>query len=170
MKVNLSNAQTIILILLFLVFLFSYLWPRNEITKSKFDVGHWPLSAKKHLQFSQTLFNNNKEDQAVEEYKKAKALYQPLSFLDLNQKTKKKLKKTEELIFQAENTRKKIDYWETVLKNKPHSRDILLNLTALSYKLWQDEKAQDYWQKAFYLDPNNKKVLELGEIIGVSKN
>ncbi|GAI77039.1 unnamed protein product [marine sediment metagenome] len=114
---------------------------------------------------SQTLFNNNKEKQAVEEYKQAKNLYQVFSFLDIKQKIKKQLTETDELITRPEKIRKEMNYWETVLKNKPHSRDILLYSAALYYQLWQDKKAQSCWEKAFYLDPNNEKVQELGKII-----
>jgi len=160
-----SDCLTLTLALLLLIFIVSFLWPRNEITKAKLAVGRWPLSFKKHLLFSETLFNNNKEGMATEELERAKSLYQTFSFLDFSQKAKKKFLKTEELITQPEKIRQQINSWETVLKSKPHSRDILLHLTVLNYQLWQDEKAQDYWQKAFYLDPNNSLVQQVGQII-----
>ena len=48
---------------------------------------------------------------------------------------------------------KEITAWEKVLTEQNESRDVLLRLSLLYYRLYEDETAKTYWQRAFYLDP-----------------
>ena len=58
-----------------------------------------------------------------------------------------------------------IESWEKILQEKPEFRDILLRLSLLNYQIYENEKAKSYWEKANYLDPNNKEVQRVGKII-----
>jgi len=159
------KAQAFFLTCLLVLMLGNYFWPRDEITQTKLAVARWPLSTKKNLKLAEVLFNNNYESQAIEEFKKGEKLYQLFSFLRLNQKTQENLKETKKLVYSCQKIKEKISYWETVLKTKPYCRDGLLQLAALNYQLKEDKKARQYWEKAFYLDPNNYIVQQVGQII-----
>jgi len=169
-KISLANIQTLILLLLFLIFLGNHFYPRNEIVQAQLEIRNWPLSIKKHLQMAEVYFNRGYKKQAIEEFKKAEILYNSLSFLDLLNNTKNRIEKTKKLLFYPEKIRQDINYWETVLKSKPHFRDVFLRLSILNYQLYQHKKTREYWEQAFYLDPNNKVVQKLGRIIEVFKN
>ena len=54
---------------------------------------------------------------------------------------------------------------EKELENKPEYRDVLLKLALLNYQIMDNQKAEEYWQRANYLDPNNSEVQKVGEII-----
>jgi len=164
----LQKWNVISLVVLFVILLTGFFWPRDEITQAKLAVARWPLSTKKHLQMARAFFNNNYENKAIEEYKKAEGLYRIFSFLDINKKTRKSLEETKQLVYKPEKVRKDINYWETVLKAKPHYRDVFIRLAALNYQLGNEKKGKDYWQKAFYLDPNNEFVRKIGEMLGVA--
>jgi tetratricopeptide (TPR) repeat protein len=58
-----------------------------------------------------------------------------------------------------------IESWEKVLETKPEYRDILLRLALLNWKIYNNDKAKEYWEKANYLDPNNIEVQKVGKII-----
>jgi len=58
-----------------------------------------------------------------------------------------------------------IESWEKVLETKPEYRDILLRLALLNWKIYNNDKAKEYWEKANYLDPNRAEVQEVGKII-----
>ncbi len=49
-----------------------------------------------------------------------------------------------------------IIFWEAVIQKQPNSIDALLNLHSLNKSLGDNEIAQEFWQKAKDLDPNNK--------------
>lgn len=161
---TLSNLQLFVLCFLFFVLLISYFLPRSKIDKNRLAVARWPLSIKKHVQMAKTFFENGNLEKAKLEITKAKKLYQFFKFFDFRGKAKKYLKEGENLINQPEAIKKKIDYWETVLKTKPNFRDVYLRLSLLYYQLYEDKKAKQAWEKAFYLDPNNEIVREVGRL------
>lgn len=57
--------------------------------------------------------------------------------------------------------KKLIAYWEEVIVNKPNYRDAYLQLALLHYKLYYNEKASEYLQKALALDPNFQPAREI---------
>lgn len=64
-----------------------------------------------------------------------------------------------------EKIEKKITFWETVIEEKDDYRDGYLMLALLNFKAGRKETAKDYWQKAYEIDPNNKEVNELKNIL-----
>lgn len=58
-----------------------------------------------------------------------------------------------------------ISKWEKILETKPNYRDVLLRLALLHYQIYNQEKSQENWLKANYLDPNNQEVQKVGQII-----
>lgn len=52
--------------------------------------------------------------------------------------------------------KKEIIFWEAVIQKQPNSIDALLNLHSLNKSLGADQIAQEFWQRAKDLDPNNK--------------
>ncbi|MBU1500171.1 hypothetical protein KKE48_04875, partial [Patescibacteria group bacterium] len=55
--------------------------------------------------------------------------------------------------------------WEKVIETKPEYRDVLLRLALLNWRIFNNDKAEEYWQKANNLDPNKEEVQKVGEII-----
>lgn len=165
-----DNLQFFILALLLLLILSSYLWPKTKVDQTRIAVARWPFSVKKHVQLAKVFFENGDLKKARLEITKAKDLYQFLAIFDFKRKTKSTLETGELLINQPENIEEQINYWQTILKTKPDFRDAYLRLSLLYYQLQQDEKAKEAWQKAFYLDPNNEIVEEIGKLIGEIKS
>ncbi len=55
--------------------------------------------------------------------------------------------------------------WEKVIKEKPDYRDGYLQLAYLHYKLYEDEKAKEYLEKAIELDPNYELTRLMKEVL-----
>lgn len=153
----------------FCLVLSSYFSPLNQFYQAKLNLNRWPLSPQAHCYLAKIYFNAGDEENAVKELEKGIQLYSSLYFLDFNQSWKNNLKKTEKLILSPKKTKEEITYWETVLKTRPHYRDLFLRLSVLNYQVFQNEKTHFYWKKAFYLDPNNKTTQKLGKILGLIK-
>jgi tetratricopeptide (TPR) repeat protein len=166
-KSSIPLWQTIALVLLFLFFLLNFLWPKDKITQTKLNLARWPLSPSKHLQMAELYFNNHNERKAIQEWEKAKKLYQPVSFLDLNHSFEKQLETTAKLVYQPEKIRKQIEEGKMILETKPYCRDVLISLSACYHQLSENEKAEEYWQRAFYLDPNNEIIQAMGKILEI---
>ena len=58
-----------------------------------------------------------------------------------------------------------IKTWEKILAEKPDYRDIYLKLGLLNWMINNQERAKENWDRASYLDPNDKVVQEVGRII-----
>lgn len=56
--------------------------------------------------------------------------------------------------------------WEKIIEEKTSYRDGYLQLAYLHYKLYENEKAKEYLEKALELDPNYEPTKELERIIG----
>lgn len=160
----LKNWLSFSVVCFILILLANFFWPRDELFSTQLNLLRRPYSANVHLKMSQAYFNSGYIKEAEEKYKKAEKLYQSLSFLDFNQNNAQVLAETEQLIHLPQQLQKQIQDWETTLQTKPYAREILLYLSSLNYQLYQDEKAQYYWQQAFYLDPNNPKIQEMGKL------
>lgn len=46
-----------------------------------------------------------------------------------------------------------------------NSRDVWLKLALLNWQIFDAEKAREYWQKAWLVDPNNEKVTSVRELV-----
>jgi len=124
------------------------------------QVGWWPWSAKSHARMALEWMENGDEEKALLELKRANELV-----LWETVGVKESLKKTEDKVLEPERIREEIGSWEKVLEEKPYYRDVLLRLALLSHQVYEDEKAQEYFERAEYLDPNNEGVQKIGEII-----
>lgn len=123
-------------------------------------VGWWPWSAKSHSEMALAWFEDGNEEEALKELKRANELVWWET-----EAIKEGLKRAEEKVMEPERIRQEIESWEKVLEEKPYYRDVLLRLALLNYQIYEDEKAEAYWQQANYLDPNNEEGQEVGEII-----
>jgi len=119
-----------------------------------------PWSAKSHAAMALEWFENGDEERAVEELRRANELV-----LWETVEVRESLKKAEDKVREPERIRGEIESWEKVLEEKPYYRDVLLRLALLNYQIYEDEKAQEYFERAEYLDPNNEGVQKIGEII-----
>lgn len=124
------------------------------------QLGWWPWSAKSHSEMALAWFEDGNEEEALKELKRANELVWWET-----EEIKKGLKRAEEKVMEPERIRREIESWEKVLEEKPYYRDVLLRLALLNYQIYEDEKAETYWQQANYLDPNNEEGQEVGEII-----
>lgn len=62
-------------------------------------------------------------------------------------------------------TETEIRAWENLLKERPESKDIYMKLALLNTRINNQEQAKSNWERASYLDPNNKEVQDVGRII-----
>lgn len=155
----LKFLPTFFLSVIFLLLLIEILWPNNFLEKAKNNVASWPRSAKSHLRFSQALFQAGHQDLAEKEMRLAQK--------SLKITTSEKLfQETEAIITEPEKIQEEINSAEEILKEKPWYRDIFLNLAILYDRLYQEEKSQEYFENAFYLDPLNKEVQKIGKALG----
>lgn len=164
------NLSLIAIILLFLVLWLNYFWPRNLFVARSLAVVRWPNSVKKHVELAKTLFDLGDLSQAQEEIQLAKKYYKYWQVVDISGGLKKAIDEGDQYINQKAAIESQINNLETILQDKPHYRDVYLQLSIRYYQLWQNDKAKEYWNKAFYLDPNNEIVQKVGRELGLFQN
>lgn len=164
------HLQLITLIFLLLVILANYLWPQDAVLKAKLRTAQWPILPTSHFKMAQAYFNNGYDQEAKKEFFQAYLSFRFLLGRNFFPWWQKEAVKTNQLIIKKDQIQDKIDYWEQILKNKPNFRDAYLRLSVLYYQILEDEKAKEMWNKAFYLDPNNEIIQEVGKKLETSKN
>lgn len=163
------NPHTLLAVLVLSLTLVSFLLPRDQLTQTRLQADRFPLSAKKQLVLSRVLLQSGWENEALAAFLRAEKLAAKFGFLDSSGKLTGDLVNTQTLVYQPQKIKAEINYLNEVLIGKPHYRDLFLRLAVLHCQLYQDELARDYWQKAFYLDPNNWEVQQVGKLIGIDK-
>ena len=152
-----------VLVVMLIINLVGILYPSSSVYQSQQRAGQWPWSTKSHSQIALSWLENGNEAEAIRELEIANKL------LIINtQSEQDSLKRAEDKVREPERIREEILLWESVLEEKPYYRDILLRLSLLHHRLYQNEKALNYWENANYLDPNNKQVQQVGEIINLN--
>jgi len=148
---------------LFVIIIISYFLPQNKIQKAKLDAGRWPWRAKKQISLVKVFFENNQEQKAKQQlaFSKKILFLSPFNY----KKIKQEIDNNKNILNQKKEIQEKITYWEEIIQNKPNYRDVSLYLSLLYYQIWEQQKAETYWKKAFWLDPNNSFIQKVGEIV-----
>jgi len=116
----------------------------------------WPWASKAHAEMSLAWFDNGNEKKARDELLLANKLMWIKSLEGVSLLNGAEIK-----VKEPERIRKEVEQWEKEVEQKPYYRDALLKLSMLNYQLYEDEKAKEYFKKAFYLDPTGEEVLKI---------
>lgn len=127
----------------------------SNFEKAKQAVARWPQLSKPHLMFALALFQTGNE-QTLKELELGKN-----RFL----KNDKTITFVEEKVTGPEQIKKKIASWERAVEGGLQNPQVYLELSLLNFKIYEDNKALQYWEKANYLDPNSDLVNEVGKIV-----
>lgn len=141
-------------------------WQKNGFffsEKAQFKTKLWPQLPTTHFSFARDLLNKGQKGLAQKEFDIAKNQVEDLNKIYLGFLFKKNLKRTEELIYKEEKIEEELEELEEQLEKTPYSWQLLLKKAVLAYQIYQNEKAQEAWQTAYWLDPNNEEVLGLKE-------
>ncbi|MBI4034795.1 MAG: hypothetical protein HY381_00175 [Candidatus Chisholmbacteria bacterium] len=122
-------------------------WPQSPIQRAILNVGGKPDDPKAHLGLAKEAAKIYDYKLAEEEYKRA----QEISTQVLGARKE---------IFPEEVLREEIGKLKK-LAEEVEARDVYLQLAVLYWRLFDEEKAREYWQKAWWIDPNNETVREV---------
>ncbi|PIU33036.1 hypothetical protein COY29_04310 [Candidatus Woesebacteria bacterium CG_4_10_14_0_2_um_filter_39_14] len=147
-----------VVLILFLI-IASWLYPQQESQRLKWQLLNNPRDLNTQLRLATIFLENNQFNEAE------KILLLAAS----NQKNNPNLAslRQQKNLSNPQDIRKLIGLWEKIVAEKPDYRDGYLQLAILNYKIWQNEKAQDYLKKALIVDPNFGPALELEKIISL---
>ena len=127
----------------------------SSFDQAKQAAARWPMLSKPHLQLAEALFETSTLG-STKELKLAEK-----SFL----KNPQLMAKTGNLVNQPRQISSQISFWENKISEGLNNPQVYLDLSILSYQIYNDQKAVAYWQTAFYLDPSNASVPDIKEII-----
>ena len=138
-------------------------WELSEAEKARERAAWWPWSGKKHADMAVGWLKAGDEKMAVKELELAYEMT-----MIKTEGLQEYLNSVEKIVQEPERIRQEIRQGEKVLEEKPYYRDVLLRVALWYWQLNDGEKAQGYWEKASYLDPNNEEVQKVGEVISSS--
>ena len=150
------------LILGFLIL--TLIWQKTEgflFKKAQFNVSLWPQIPFSHLAFSRDLFEKGQKDLSQKQFEIGKNQVEILNKVYLGFLFERDLLETEKIINQEGDIKKQLEILEEQLEEMPYSWQLLLKKAVLSYQIYENEKAEDAWSLAYWLDPNNEEVLVL---------
>lgn len=140
-------------------------WPVAPIRKALLDSGAKPRDVRAHLELS-------KEAARVNDYRLAESEFSLVQEHERIRGEEKILGVSSEMegvrqeVFPEEVIREEIAVLEKVA-GKVNTRDAWLKLAVLHWRLFDEQKAREYWQKAWLVDPNNGLVNQVGKLLGV---
>lgn len=141
--------------------------PKSPFQSAKEKLTKDPHDFEAHLFLAEEYLENNQ----LEEAEKELLLAQVLAVKDsqvLGQRTSASLDKLWQRKREAnpEEIKGLIQSWEKIIAEKPDYRDGYLQLALLHYKLYEDQKAEEYLQEALIIDPNFEAAKQLTEFLG----
>lgn len=149
--------------------IYSLFLPKDRFQLTKERLVKNPNDFAAHLILAEEYLKNNQFDKAEKELLTAEQItilgYSDARVLgEAADSTLKSLwqKKQES---DPEDIEKLIKYWEQIISEKPDYRDGYLQLALLHYKLYENEKAKEYLQKALELDPNFEPAREIEKML-----
>lgn len=145
-------------VLIILLILLSVFLPKSQFQQAKEQLVKNPNDFEAHLILAEEYLNNNQIDEAEKELLLAQQIKQ-----SSYQATELWQRKQES---DPRDVKKLIKRWEQVISKRPDYRDGYLQLTILRYKLYENEKAREYLDKALKLDPNFEPAREMERILG----
>ncbi len=117
-----------------------------------------PNSLDNHLALAQTYWQSGDWPKAQTELMIAQTLYQGANLETQTTKILGTSTSPLDLLHQWEmepaRLAKELQFWQTIIKEKPDYRDAYLQASALSYQLNRPEDAKKYLDQAAALDPN----------------
>lgn len=151
--------------LLAFIVLYSLFLPKDQFQLAKERLVKNPNDFEAHLILAEEYLVNNQIKEAEEELIAASSL-QP----DSHQQVLGLSSRLDELWLRwqekkPEELKKLIVKWETIISEKPDYRDGYLQLALLHYKLYENEKAKEYLQKALEFNPNFEPAREMEKIL-----
>jgi len=149
----------------------SFFYANNEIQILKIRLLNNPYDFKSHLALAEKLLDNNQ----FEEAEQALLLAQGLQITNsanqkvLGETTNSQLQELWQKKHYADpkDIKKLINLWEKIVAEKPNYRDGYLQLAILNYKIYENEKAEEYLNKALAIDPNFEPARELKVLISL---
>lgn len=146
------------IILIFFLIVASWLFPPTESQKLKTQLLNNPQDLNSQLKLTEIFLETHQFEEA------GKILL--LTGKNQNDSQVKELWQ-QKYLSDPEDIQKLIAFWEKIIEEKPDYRDAYLQLVVLHYKLWQNEKAQAYLEKALVVDPNFEVTLKLKKTISL---
>ena len=147
----------------------SFLYPKNELQILKWRLLQNPNDFQAHLALAEKLLDNNQFQEAEQTLLVAQQI-KILGDKDtkiLGEKTNSKISELwqREYYSNPEDIQRLIEAWEKIVQEKPNYRDGYLQLAILHYKIYENEKAKEYLNKALEIDPNYQLTRELEKIL-----
>jgi tetratricopeptide (TPR) repeat protein len=159
-----GNLSGVILVFSFIII--SWFYPQQEIQGLKERLLNNPQDLKAQLKLTEIFLKNHQSTEAGKMILLAQNNQKNNSqFLDEASNLNLASLKQQKNLSDPEDIKKLIHFWEKIVAEKTDYRDGYLQLAILNYKIWQNEKAQEYLKKALIVDPNFEPALELEKII-----
>jgi len=158
------------IILIFLLVMGSFFYPRDEIQKLRIYLLNHPYEFDANLTLAEKLLAKNQFEEAGQVLALAQEIMPAKKSPDnrvLGKSTSSRLENLWRKKHEADpqDIKKLIVFWEKIIQEKPNYRDGYLQLAALNYKIWQNEKAKEYLKQALIIDPNFEAAKEMEKII-----
>jgi len=127
----------------------------SSFDKVKQAAARWPYFSMPHLQLALEFYRSSSVKTDRELFLGKKLLFKNPDIIS----------KTESEIVLPEEIEKKIVFWEIFSKKGIDLPFVYLNIALLKLRIYDMTSALEWWQKAFYLNPNSETVKEVEKII-----
>ncbi len=142
----------------------SFFLPKSSFSQLKEKLLRQPDDFELQLQLAQDFLESHQFEEAEKALLLAQGITIPSNTV-LGQQTSQKL----EELWQKKQDEDPVDIqkliiaWGKIMNEKPGYRDGWLQLAALNYKIYQNDKAREYLNKALEIDPNYEPAKEFKE-------
>lgn len=153
--------------LIIFLFISSFFIPKDDFQQAKQKLLKNPNYFEAQITIAEKFLENNQFENAEKALLLAQKQFgNPVSQV-LGEQTNPQLKELwqKKIYSDSKEIEKLISLWKKIIEEKPNYRDGYLQLVYLHYKIYENEKAKEYLQKAIELDPNYSITKEMEKLL-----
>lgn len=153
--------------LVILILLTSLLLPKDAFQQAKNRLLRNPNDFQAQISLAEKFLANNQFEEAEKILLLAQGQINRSDKQILGEQTSQKFEELwqKKQYSDPKDIKRLITAWEKIVEEKPGYRDGYLQLAYLHYKLYENEKAKEYLEKAIELDPNYEPTREMEKFL-----
>lgn len=154
-------------VLIILFFIGSFFLPKSTFQQAKEKLINDPNDLQAQITLAEEFLANNQFEKAEKILLLAQSQINQSDNQILGEQTSQKFEELwqKKHYSDPKDIKKLIAVWEKIIKEKPNYRDGYLQLVYLHYRLYENELARKYLEKAIELDPNYELTREMEKLL-----
>lgn len=156
---------TIILSILFVALITNLVWPTNNLEQAIRKAQRWPQLPPVHFFLARLLSQNGYEQLAKKEFSLGEKQLNQFPWVWMVSLFQNDQQIAQTTVYEKTSLQNQIGQLDQLLAKYPYSWPLIFQKAVLFYRLYDDGRAQENLELAWWLNPGNKTISEVAGLL-----